>query len=61
MLSSLNVKLGVIALLALFMLVPLKLIEGKVSERSQYREQAARRIADQWWRLGWFLRLGMQS
>ncbi|MFT5481468.1 MAG: inner membrane protein [Halieaceae bacterium] len=46
--QTINTKLIAIVILTVAMLIPLKLIEGKVSERQQYRQQAAQRIADSW-------------
>lgn len=43
-----GIKIGVISGLVLVMLIPLKLIETKVFERSQFRQQAANSIAVSW-------------
>lgn len=46
--KSLFIKLGIIGFLSLLILIPLSLIQSKVSERQSYRDQVVRDIASSW-------------
>ena len=46
--KQLAIKLGAIGFIALLLMVPLAMIDGKITERAAYLQQAKQRVSDSW-------------